>query len=212
MRTPGRTSRAALLVAGLLALAACTAPAPPAPAAPVARYDEAPCPSPNVPGVPQLDLGDGFTCGYLTVPEDRSNPNGRMIRIAVATAAAASPNPRPDPLVYLAGGPGGTGLATAVLKVRGGFNRDRNVIFVDQRGTLHADPLLSCPEIDDFAVEALGMSALDPATTEKGTAATRACRDRLAGQGYDLAAYDTAENAADIADLRTALARVSGIS
>jgi pimeloyl-ACP methyl ester carboxylesterase len=96
-------------------------------------------------------------------------------------------------------------LATAVLQVRAGINRDRDVVFVDQRGTLHSDPLLSCPEIDRFVAEAVGLSALDPATGERSDAATRACRDRLGAGGHDLAAYDTAENAADIADLRTAL-------
>lgn len=79
------------------------------------------------------------------------------------------------------------------------------MVFVDQRGTLHSDPLLTCPEIDEFTAEAVGLSALDPATGERSDAATRACRDRLAAGGEDLTACDTAENAADIADLRTAL-------
>jgi hypothetical protein len=36
-----------------------------------AAHTAAACPSPNVPGVPQLDLGPDFSCGTLTVPEDR---------------------------------------------------------------------------------------------------------------------------------------------
>ena len=36
-------------------------------------------------------------------------------------------------------------------------------------------------------------------------AAVRSCRDRLAGEGIDLSAFNTTENAADIAELRTAL-------
>jgi pimeloyl-ACP methyl ester carboxylesterase len=206
-----------VLVAALLLATACTSAQAPT-AAPadmvekvekvdmVAEFAEAPCPTPNVPGVPQLDLGPEFRCGYLTVPEDRSDPDVRTIRIAVARVGAASPTPRPDPVVWLTGGPGGTALASASVLVRGGVNRDREIIFVDQRGTLHADPFLSCPEIDRFTVEALGLSVLDPATTERSNAATRACRDRPTGQGVDLADYDTGENAADIADLRTALA------
>ena len=215
-RTSTRLRSTVALVAALLGLAACTAPAPPAAApappapttaapTPAGRFAPAACPTPNLPGVPELDLGPEFSCGYLTVPENRSNPAGRSIRIAVARAAAASPTPRPDPLVYLTGGPGGTALAAATLLVRGGLNRDRDVIFLDQRGTLHSDPLLSCPEIDEFAVQALGLSTLDPATAARSSAATRACRDRLAGRGYDLAAYNTVENAADINELRIAL-------
>jgi pimeloyl-ACP methyl ester carboxylesterase len=86
-----------------------------------------------------------------------------------------------------------------------GINRDRDVIFVDQRGTLHADPRLSCPEIDRFVDEATGMSILAPATAQRDLDAVGACRDRLASSGYDLSAYNTTENAADIADLRVAL-------
>lgn len=55
-----------------------------------ATFAAAPCPSPNVPGVPQLELGPEFHCGYLTVPENRSVHNGRMIRIAVARIALCS--------------------------------------------------------------------------------------------------------------------------
>lgn len=101
-----------------------------------ATYTAAACPSPNVPGVPQLDLGPGFSCGTLTVPEDRSRPDGRRIDLAVTRLAATSPTPRPDPL---------------------------------------------------------------------DVQATRSCRDRTAGGGYDLGAYDTTANAADVADLRVAL-------
>jgi len=41
-----------------------------------------------------------------------------------------------DPLIYLTGGPGGTAIASAAPLVQLGINHDRDVIFVDQRGTL----------------------------------------------------------------------------
>ena len=44
-------------------------------------------------------------CGYLVVPENRSRPAGRSIRLAVAIVPALSRRPAPDPVVYLAGGP-----------------------------------------------------------------------------------------------------------
>lgn len=172
---------------------------------PTASYQSAPCPSPNVPGLPQLNLGPEFSCGYLSVPENRSTPGRRTIKIAVARVKAASPNPKPDPLVYLTGGPGGPGPGPAQVLVDGGINRDRDVIFVAQRGTLHSDPELTCPEIDDFNEKATGTSIQAPSTADADLDAVRACHDRLAAAGYDLSAYNTTENAADIADLRTAL-------
>jgi pimeloyl-ACP methyl ester carboxylesterase len=172
---------------------------------PVSVFESAPCPSPNYPGHPELDLGSEFSCGFLSVPESRANPGGRKIKIAVARARAQSPSPRADPLVYLIGGPGGSAVASAVPLTGFGLNRDRDVIFIDQRGTLHSDPLLSCPEIDHFMDDSAGMSVQAQSTADKDLDAVRACRTRLASDGYDLSAYNTTENAADIADLRTAL-------
>jgi pimeloyl-ACP methyl ester carboxylesterase len=203
---------------GTVVLAAC-APATPAPtattptvpstpastASPTASYAPAACPNPIYPGVPQLDLGAGVECGYLTVPQNRAAPNGRTIRLAVARAKATAPNPKPDPLVYLGGGPGGSGLTSAAPRIAAGWNSDRDVIFLDQRGTWKSDPLLSCPEIDAFVADSVTLNSFDPATAERSGAATQACRNRLTAAGVDLAAYNTAENAADIADLRTAL-------
>ena len=174
-------------------------------AAGTASYETAPCPNPIVPGVPQIDLGPEFECGYLTAPENRSRPDGRTIRIAVARIKTTAPNPNPDPILYLAGGPGGTGLAAAVQRIAAGWNADREVIFIDQRGTLKAEPLLSCTEIDAFVSDAVYVAATDPATREQSGAATRECYNRLAAEGYDLGTYDTDENAADVADLRVAL-------
>ncbi|MGI9030938.1 MAG: alpha/beta fold hydrolase [Ilumatobacteraceae bacterium] len=168
-------------------------------------YEEAPCPDPNVPCFPAVDLGPEYTCGFLTVPETRSDPGGRTVRLAVATVAAVSSTPAKDPIVYLDGGPGSTGLVSAPRAVAAGMNADRDVIFVDQRGTYHSDPFLSCPEQDAFYAEVVAMAYSDPATGERSDAATAACRDRLAAEGVALASYDTAENAADIADLRLAM-------
>ncbi|MGW5347545.1 hypothetical protein [Streptomyces sp. HUAS TT3] len=74
------------------------------------------CPAPVLPGVPAL--GPEFSCGYLTVPENRAEPDGRTIRIAVARLRAAAAQPRPDPVVWPTGGPGGSGLLDALTVTR----------------------------------------------------------------------------------------------
>jgi pimeloyl-ACP methyl ester carboxylesterase len=178
---------------------------PPAAPSGSSLYEPRPCPNPIVEGVPQIDLGPNFECGYLIAPESRARPDGRTVRIPVARAKATSPNPAPDPIVYLAGGPGGTGLAAAVARVRAGWNADRDVIFIDQRGTLKAQPLLACPEVDAFYTAAVALAPTDPEFAARSAAATQACHDRLMAEGWDLSAYNTTENAADIADLRVAL-------
>lgn len=138
-------------------------------------------------------------CGYLVVPESRNVDNGRTVKLAVVIFKAPGPNPAPDPLVYLMGGPGYGAVVSYGSSIAGtgipGFVGHRDLILVDQRGTGLSQPSLACPELNKpgWSSRALYDKAL------------RACRARLAKPGVDLAAYNTVENAADIADLRTAL-------
>ncbi len=170
-----------------------------------ASYAAAPCPNPIFSEFGNsLDLGPDFRCGYLTVPEDRSKPDGRTIRLAVAIRPATAPDKKPDPIVFLTGGPGGSGLGEGP-GVAKEWRPDRDVIFLDQRGALKSDPFLSCPEIDTFMASTVGLSWSAPETAEQEGAVVQACRDRLAGAGADLAAYNTAESTADVADLRIAM-------
>ncbi|MBS1690956.1 MAG: alpha/beta hydrolase [Actinobacteria bacterium] len=200
----------AWFLAGLLAAAmtACRGPADPheqATRSDAPTYESAPCPQPNFPGLPEGDLGPNYTCGYLTVPENRNAPDGRTIRLLVARVKAVSGTPAADPIVYLASGPGGAGTLSAPGAVAGGMNADRDVIFVNPRGTVHSDPFLSCPETDEFASRTIDLVYAQPSTADLDAAAVAACRERLAPTGVDFSAYNTLENAADIADLRVAL-------
>jgi pimeloyl-ACP methyl ester carboxylesterase len=160
-----------------------------------ATYAPAPCPNP-IYGA-GFDLGPEFTCGYLSVPENRTRPDSRTIRLAVATRKATAPNPKPDPILFLTGGPGGSGLAEG-QGVAKEWHRDRDVIFLDQRGELKSDPFLSCPEIDTFMESTVGLSWSAPKTALQSAATVRTCRDRLASAGADLGAYNTTESATAI--------------
>jgi pimeloyl-ACP methyl ester carboxylesterase len=202
----GHRRRGVSILASALVLGGCAQPIPAEQPTTAATYAEAPCPVPNIPDVPELDLGADVVCGFLTVPENRAEPDGRKIKIAVARLEATSPDPGRAPMVYLNGGPGSSGIAIAEELRDKGINRDRDVIFVSQRGTLHADPLLTCAESDHVVAESRGLSMLAPSTAQRSLDAVRACHDRLASKGYDLSAYNTVENAADMADLRIAMA------
>lgn len=177
----------------------------PAGSASAGLYEKSSCPQPNIAGFPDLDFPAGVECGYLTVPENRSRPEGRRIRIFVMRAPAVSAAPAPDPIVYLSGGPGGAGSFEVASMVQHGLNADREVIFVDQRGTHHADPRLACPGWERFLYDAVSLPFAAESTTSAEAATIKACRDDLAAAGYDVAAYNSTENAADIAELRIAL-------
>ena len=72
-------------------------------------------------------------------------------------------------------------------------------------GLITPTPSSDVPEADEFVNDAISVPFTAESTTAGDAAATQKCRDRLAATGVDLAAYNTAENAADIADLRVAL-------
>ena len=168
-------------------------------------YLPAACPNPIMAGLPQLDLGADFECGYLTVPENRSAQDGRTIRLAVAAARATAPARLPDAIVYLTGGPGNSALASAAGLVEAGWNAERDLVVLEQRGTLKSEPLLACPELDTYLDGAVGSPPTSSDVAAQEAEALQACRDRIAAEGWDLAAYNTTENAADVADLRVAL-------
>jgi pimeloyl-ACP methyl ester carboxylesterase len=162
------------------------------------RFERAPCPD-------QLPALETARCGFLVVPEDRSEPDGPKIRVAIAIVPAVARKPASEPLVYLEGGPGGTAFFESQRLVDIGFNETHDLILVEQRGTFFSEPFLACPVIDEFNFRALNRRSTTASTRHRHVAATRACRKQLVAQGVNLSAYNTTENAADVADLRRAL-------
>ncbi|MCA9957049.1 MAG: alpha/beta fold hydrolase, partial [Anaerolineales bacterium] len=156
-----------------------------------------------------VPAGRDVACGYLTVPENRNDvANGRTVRLHVAIFASESSNPAPDPIIYLEGGPGGDALETVPLAFEMRFSpflADHTFIMFDQRGTGYSEPSLACPELIDLTLETLD----DDLSIEEGQQlqldALTECHDRLVDEGVDLTAYNSAESAADVADLRVAL-------
>ncbi len=130
--------------------------------------------------------GQSITCGYLTVPEDHSDPNSKPIQLAVAILHSTGANPAPDPILYLSGGPGDSALGEVDDWAQYPFRDDHDVILLDQRGTGNSKPALKCDSSssDDNAVQQ--------------------CHDDLA-KIATLNDYTTLQSAADVADLRAAL-------
>jgi pimeloyl-ACP methyl ester carboxylesterase len=172
-------------------------------ALPPPRFEPTVCPTEPFP----TSLPADARCGFLIVPENRAKANGRTIRLTVGIVPAASPTPAPDPIVYLAGGPGGYPLGEAQPLIDAGFNRDRDLILMSQRGTLYApaNPAPTCPEVDRAEQRGLGLPLDGSLYRRLIVEAARVCHRRLVATGVDLGAYNTTENAADFADLRVAL-------
>ncbi len=107
--------------------------------------------------------------------------------------------------MFMSGGPGGETFDDIPYLVSSGLNRDRDLIVMAQRGNLYDTPDLACPELDRFYATSVGLPSYAPQTERLMLEAAKQCRDRLTAEGTDLSAYNSTENAADFADLRTAL-------
>src|SRR5687768_15634043 len=86
--------------------------------------------------------------GTLLVPERRSDSQSNLIELAFVRFKSTAANPGP-PIVYLAGGPGGSGIDAASgsrFPLFMAFREIADVIAFDQRGTGRSKPNLGCYE------------------------------------------------------------------
>ncbi len=165
-----------------------------------AQYVQGPCP-PTPHPVPELEKAH---CGTLVVPENRTKPGGRTLRLPVAIIPSETQPAAADPIVFLYGGPGGDAILNAPGSEGASFNHSRDVIVMSQRGTRSAQPSLTCPEIDQFFARRLGLVYDAPSTGDEYVKAVKTCHERLAG-GADLSAFNSTESAYDLIDLRNVL-------
>lgn len=145
-------------------------------------------------------------CGKLFVKENRSKANSRTINLSVIIIKSSSGNPAPDPIFYTGGGPGGSSLGRAKgAKNLAPYTKNRDFIIFEQRGTRYAEPSLQCPEVDTAKHASAKKNLSEKETLQAEVRAAKVCHDRLVREGVDLSAYNSAESAADIEDLRRVL-------
>lgn len=158
-------------------------------------FDEAACP----PHLQELE----YECGFVEAPERLGGEGDRTLRLKVAVGQSNGDRSS-DAVLFLAGGPGGSGLEFPPPLLED-LREDRDVVLLDQRGTGLSRPSLDCPELDRLAFERLGRRSEDMKFIAAESLAVSRCRTRLVSQGIDLSAYSTAAIAADVERLRNAL-------
>ena len=137
--------------------------------------------------------------GFFEVPEDRRDPGSRRIRLSYVRFPSTAARPG-APIVYLAGGPGGTATGTATgprFPIFQALREVADVIAFDQRGTGLSNHIPARPP----------STGPRPALTR--TALTRYFRDEFQAAWVDwtragvaMRGYNTAESADDIDALR----------
>lgn len=140
----------------------------------------------------------------VSVPENRSDTASRSMDVRFLRLESRAERPG-APVVYLAGGPGGSGIRAGRGERWDLFERVRDhadVILLDQRGTGMSDDVPRC--------ESSVVIPPDSATTRERTVrlhrvALRECEAFWRAEGVDLRGYTTAESAADVEAVRRAL-------
>lgn len=141
--------------------------------------------------------------GAIQVPENRSDKNSRLIPVHYLRFPATG-NKAGSPVVYLAGGPGGSGISTVSYP---GFRfplfmamrEFGDVIALDQRGTGKSRTAPKCESKQGLP---LNQVLSEAALTKSYRAAALECVEFWKQQGVDVKGYTTIENARDIDQLR----------
>jgi pimeloyl-ACP methyl ester carboxylesterase len=149
------------------------------------------------------DTSEGFE-GSFQVPENRANPDSRTLTLKYVRFPSTSANPGP-PIIYLSGGPGGSGIGTAKGERFALFMAMRDfgdVIAFDQRGTGASNDMEVC-ESSQFDSDTEFVS--DRALIDMQKLALAECYAKWDAEGIDIRGYNTVENAADLDALRVHL-------
>jgi len=158
-------------------------------------WETATCDTFNLPDV----IAEISDCGYVTVPELHSQPDGPTIQVAVVRTRSTGESPAPDPFFMEQGGPGGStlhifpGAALPALAELQNILATRDMVFVEQRGTFYSRPSLTCPEKVDHDIE-----VAKGALAEADLSWVTACHDRLLTEGVNFSAFNSIENATDM--------------
>lgn len=150
----------------------------------------------------KVDSSFKTECGYLIVPENRQKKGSRLIKLPYLIVKSKNPAKHKDPVLFTAGGPGGSSLGWAVNITRSVIIEDRDCIALEQRGTRYALPYLRSFELDEAIKDAYRRNRnLDSAAL----VGVKQVKKSLEKRGIDLAGYNTDATVADIHDLLSLL-------
>lgn len=150
----------------------------------------------------RVDSSFQVFCAYLVVPENRKKPSSRMIRLPFIVLKSKNPAKKKDPLLFTAGGPGGSSLDWINNMHRSSVIESRDCIAFEQRGTHFAIPNMRTFELDIALRESYRKNLDKDSMWFEGA---KRYKKKLEQKGIDLSGYNTDETVADIADLLNVL-------
>lgn len=164
------------------------------------------------------------TCGFIEVPENRSDPDSRMIRLLFTqlhARAGLEPDAdngskgrntddddeeelvaRDDPVAYLTGGPGAPVPYYVKRFIDHDLLKTRDIYILQQRGIEESGAF--CPFFNTIRPE-LNVAKTILESELEYARRLRDCLEAAKARGVDISAYNTVENARDVRALRRAL-------
>ena len=146
-------------------------------------------------------FGDAY-CGTYDVWEDREAKSGRKIPLRIVILPALKQKAEPDPLFFIAGGPGQSAVSL-VSPLKDLFRRiqtDRDIVFVDQRGTGKSNPLSCKPTEEQAKAEDEEEDGVSPALIAR----LQSCLETLKTKA-DVTKYTTTIAMDDLDEVRSFL-------
>lgn len=138
-------------------------------------------------------------CGTLIVPENRLNPDTRLIAVPVKRIHALANSPL-EPIFYLGGGPG---MSNMRFEPPDALLASHDVVLVGYRG-VDGSSVLGCPEYSR-ATLGDGRDVFSDASLAMMADAIRSCRARMESEGVELSGYTMQQVVEDFEAARTAL-------
>ena len=139
-------------------------------------------------------------CGKHQVYENRGAKTGRKIALNIVVLPARRSTAKADPVFYLAGGPGQAAARIASAgedAIMRELRRERDLVFVDMRGTGDSNGLQCDFPADRSKVQSFFDEIFEPAVIQ-------ACREKLE-RIADLNFYNTPLGVEDLEEVRLAL-------
>ena len=147
-----------------------------------------------------LPEGNDIDCGYITVPENHDQPDGKKINIAYVVLHSKDPNTTAFPVIYLSGGPGGSSLVDRAIKrwYDHPFREKQDIVLLDQRGIGYSSALPNIYiELNDIMAKNANQEQEQQMMDSLMTAYSQKCKD----SGIELQYYNTFQNARDVGAL-----------
>jgi len=153
-----------------------------------------------------IDWSLSVTCAHL-----KTDPASGQFTLPVVVIKNTSPKHFPEPLIYLSGGPGGSGniRRSDMAHWFAWYEQadlQRDLILFDRRGTGGSEPRQACIDYERFSREILSENASLERELKEGLELTRNCLLPSNAAGFEPKHYGSHHSARDVVALMAGLA------